>query len=167
MPASSSSISRCWKQIINSALLTPRRCDRRSLTTASIPAGLIFMQTIQLTQGFVDLVDDADYERVSAQKWYANVQPRGVYAARTDNRRTVYLHRFICGVSDPKVKVDHRNRNGLDNQRENLRDCSNGQNTMNQKKRRDGVSSKYKGVCWHKRDRKFQADIKLNGRSKF
>ena len=125
------------------------------------------MRTIELTQGYVASVDDADFDRVSAHRWCANKNRHTVYAYRKDGRRTVYMHRFICGVTDPEVKVDHRNRNGLDNQRRNLRDCSNGQNSMNQRKRRDGVSSKFKGVCWHKRDRKFQADIRLNGRSKF
>jgi hypothetical protein len=29
------------------------------------------------------------------------------------------------------------------------------------------VSSRYKGVCWHKYDKKFYAAIKLDGKSKF
>lgn len=132
------------------------------------------MQTIQLTQGFVALVDDADYERVSAYKWRALVDKRRgkVYAARKTRgphqiRRSVYLHRELLGITDPSIKVDHRNGNGLDNQRENLRACSTSQNNMNSRKRRDGLSSRYKGVCWHKRYGKFQAEIKLDGRSKY
>ena len=125
------------------------------------------MKTIQLTQGFVALIDDADYERVSAHKWCANRNRHTVYAYRKDNRRTVYLHRFICGVTDRKVKVDHEDHNGLNCQRYNLRACSNGQNSMNQKKRSDGLSSKFKGVCRRKQYGKFQADIRLNGKSKF
>ena len=125
------------------------------------------MQTIQLTQGFVALVDDTDYERVSAFRWSANKNRNTVYAYRKDFGRTVYLHRFICGVTDRKVKVDHRDRDGLNCQRRNLRVCSTGQNAMNSGKRSDGVSSQYKGVCWHERYGKFQAEIKLNGRSKY
>lgn len=125
------------------------------------------MKTIQLTQGFVALVDDADFERVSAHKWCANRNRHTVYAYRKDSRRTVYMHRFVCGVIDPKVKVDHEDHNGLNCQRYNLRVATNAQNNMNQKKRSDGLSSKFKGVCWHKRYGKFQADIRLNGKSKF
>jgi hypothetical protein len=132
------------------------------------------MKTIQLTKGFIALVDDADYERVSAHKWRALVDRRRgkVYAVRKTrgphhSRRSVYLHREILNVTDPNVKVDHRNGDGLDNRRENLRACSTAQNNMNSGKRRDAQSSRYKGVCWHKRYGKFQAEIKLNGRSKY
>lgn len=50
-------------------------------------------------------------------------------------------------------------------QRWNLRTCSNQKNQCNRRKHRG--SSQFKGVCWHKRDGKFQAEIKLDGRSKF
>jgi hypothetical protein len=132
------------------------------------------MKTIELTQGYIALVDDADFDRVSAQKWCANVDRRRgkVYAYRKthgphDKRKSIYLHRVLLGVSDPKVRVDHDDGNGLNNQRYNLRPCTNGQNNMNQQKRSDGVSSRYKGVCWHKRDKKIYAAIKLDGKSKF
>jgi hypothetical protein len=129
------------------------------------------MKEIVLTQGFVTQVDDADYEHFSQFKWRALVDKRRgkVYATRRthgshDSRIHVYLHREILGVTDPKVKVDHRNRDGLDNQRLNLRACTTSQNNMNQRKRRDARSSKYKGVGWHKRDRRFVVEIKLNGK---
>ena len=125
------------------------------------------MKTIQLTQGFVALVDDADFERVSTHRWCANRNRHTVYAYRQENKRTVYMHRFICGVTDRKVKVDHEDHNGLNCQRYNLRVATTSQNNMNQCKRSDGLSSRFKGVCWHKRYGKFQADIRLNGKSKF
>ena len=132
------------------------------------------MQTIQLTQGFVALIDDADYKAVSQYKWRALVDKRRdkVYAVRKthgshSNRKSLYLHRELLGLSDPTVKADHRNGDGLDNQRLNLRPCTTSQNNCNTKKRKDGASSKFKGGCWHKRDGKFQAEIKLNGKSKF
>jgi hypothetical protein len=132
------------------------------------------VRIVELTQGYVALVDDADFARVSAHKWCANVdRKRGkVYAYRKtrgphNKRKSIYLHRDLLGVSDPKVKVDHDDGNGLNNQRGNIRVCSKGQNNMNQKKRSDGVSSRYKGVCWHKRDKKFYAAIKIDGKSKF
>ena len=103
------------------------------------------MKTIELTQGYIALVDDADFDRVSAHKWYANVDRRRgkVYAYRKthgphDKRKSIYLHRVLLGVSDPKVRVDHDDGNGLNNQRYNLRPCTNGQNNMNQQKRSDG-----------------------------
>lgn len=131
------------------------------------------MKTIPLTQGYVALVDDADYESVSGFKWRALVDKRRgkVYAVRKtkgshNTRKSVYLHRELLGLTDPRIKVDHSNGNSLDNQRENLCACTTSQNNMNANKRSDGVSSRYKGVSWHRRDKKFYAAIKLNGKAK-
>jgi hypothetical protein len=130
------------------------------------------MRTISLTQGYVALVDDADYQRVTAFKWRALVDRRRnkVYAVRKthgphSSRKSLYMHREILGVTDPTVKVDHRNGDSLDNHRANLRKCVNGENNANSVKRRDGLSSTYKGVCWHKRDGEFQASIRVHGRT--
>ncbi len=130
------------------------------------------MKTLQLNQGFVALVDDADYERVSAFKWNVLVVRGKVYVRRHEhgphhNRKVLYLHREILGVTDPRVKVDHRYGDGLDNRRENIRVCSSSQNQMNQKKRSDGLSSQFKGVTARsgKRGVRFQATIKIKGRT--
>jgi hypothetical protein len=117
------------------------------------------------------LVDDEDYDHVSQFKWCAHFDKRTVYAYRKTHgshstRKTIYLHRAILGVTDPKIKVDHHNGYGLDNQRGNLRICTPSQNGMNRRKR-NGVSSPYKGVCLHKRDGMFQAGIRINGEKKF
>jgi hypothetical protein len=133
-------------------------------SAARIPRPADLMKTVQLTKGFVTLVSDEDYERVSAHKWHAFVdRKRGkVYARRTTHRphhtrKSEMMHRAILAVTDPKVKVDHQNGNGLDSQRENIRACTTSQNNMNQQKRKGDLSSRYKGVCWNKRFGKFQA----------
>jgi hypothetical protein len=92
------------------------------------------MKTIPLTQDYVALVDDADYESVSAFKWRALVDKRSgkVYAVRKargshNTRKSLYLHRELLGVTDPSIEVDHSNGNSLDNQRENLCACTTSQ----------------------------------------
>lgn len=55
------------------------------------------------------------------------------------------MHREILGIMDSKIKVDHKDRNGLNNQRSNLRIATYSQNASNCKGRA-GSSSKYKGV---------------------
>lgn len=110
---------------------------------------LYFMKEIPLTKGKVAIVDDEDFDRVSAFKWQAcESEKGGWYACRTayntiTNRPMVYLHRFILG--SPKSHVDHRNRNGLDNRRKNLRIASRSQNQANVTLRRDNTLG-YKGV---------------------
>jgi len=99
------------------------------------------MQLIQLTQGYFAQVDDCDYAAVSAFKWIAHIRrfPNGdvknVYASRrvkTDgNWTTQMLHRFILGITNPKIQVDHENHNGLNCQRYNLRVATTRQNQGN------------------------------------
>jgi hypothetical protein len=132
------------------------------------------VKTVPLTQGYVALVDDDDFEWVSQFKWRALVDRRRnkVYAVRKthgphSSRKSLYMHREILGVTDPQVKVDHRNGDSLDNRRSNLRKCVNGENNANSVKRPDGRSSKYKGVCWHKRYGMFQASIRVHGKTKY
>lgn len=130
------------------------------------------MKWIPLTKGYAALVDDADYERVTAAgPWYANVRPNIVYAMckvrKPDGRRTMgYLHRFIVGITDPKVRVDHRNRYGLDCRRHNLRiGVTPSQNAANSNSSKRGTS-RFKGVQWDKRHRKWVAKIRVNYRVK-
>ncbi len=58
--------------------------------------------------------------------------------------------------------VDHKNHNGLDNRRANLKIATKSQNCCNRKKRPG--SSKYKGVWWHKPAGKWEAAIRYDGR---
>lgn len=72
------------------------------------------------------------------------------------------MHREIMDV--PKHLVcDHINHNGLDNRKNNLRTCTRQQNTHNQKPRKKGTS-KYKGVDWNKRQKKWRARIYYRGK---
>ena len=103
------------------------------------------MKTIPLTQGKVALVDDSDYEfLVNYGSWCADLTvSSGIYYATC--RRDYFnikMHRLLL----PNAKmVDHKDGNGLNNQRNNLRSCTRSQNLANSKLRSDGASG-YKGV---------------------
>jgi hypothetical protein len=118
------------------------------------------MKQIELSQGKVALIDDEDFERVSKFKWsalkdcgtwYAVGYTRGSHATR----KAMKLHRFILNAP-PGVMVDHRNRDGLDNRRENIRFATCSQNTANSL---GWSASGYKGVSWHKRHKKWIAHV--------
>jgi hypothetical protein len=115
---------------------------------------------IELTKGYKALIDEDDYERVSQFKWRATVRNTVVYAGRgwrEDGRqRHEYLHRFIV-VAKPGDEVDHRDGNGLNCTKLNLRSVTHAQNAMNR-----GRFSK--GISFHKRMKKWQAYITLDGR---
>jgi len=131
------------------------------------------VKRIKLTQGQFALVDDEDFERLNAYKWYAmwNQSAKSYYAARMsprkkgEKRHMISMHRYIM-VAKPGEKVDHRNRNTLDNQKSNLRICTQGQNNTNVGVRTDNKSG-FKGVSWHGASKRWQADICVNGNGKY
>jgi len=119
------------------------------------------MKTIPLTQGKVALVDDVDFERANKLCWHAhyNHQSKIWYAQSIHKNKVLHLHRFILNAPE-NLLVDHRNGDGLDDQRCNLRTCTKSQNCCNSKSRKG--TSKYKGVSFHKRAGKWQVDICKN-----
>jgi len=125
------------------------------------------MKEIQLTQGQVALVDDEDYEWLNSFKWYAHKIGNTFYAARhirvNGKQKHQHMHQLIMGDNPLKLMIDHRDGNGLNNQRSNLRFCTHQENQMNQRPRKNS-SSVYKGVCWFKRDHKWMAQIRIYGK---
>lgn len=65
------------------------------------------------------------------------------------------------------METDHKDWDGCNNQRHNMRNCTHAQNMQNQKKRRGIYSSKFIGVTWHKQKGKWQASIRIEGKLKF
>lgn len=124
------------------------------------------MKKIRLTQKKYALVNEIDYQELNKYKWCAARDYNTFYAVRTaiiDNKRTtIRMHREILKVHSNQY-IDHKNGNGLDNRRENLRLASCSQNGANQKKHDRGIS-KFKGVCWHKLARKWVAQIRAHGK---
>ena len=98
------------------------------------------MKGIKLTQNKIALVDDEDYKLVSERKWFFE---HG-YARSDYKRKRLYMHRFILGIEGKEV-IDHKNGDGLDNRRDNLRVCTRSQNRRNSKPNKN-TSSVYKGV---------------------
>ena len=125
------------------------------------------MKLIKLTQGKYALVDDADYDRVNALRWHVKKGKCDILYARTNNttsyRRRMYMHGFILNLNvNDKRCIDHRNSNGLDNQRSNLRFATNQENSRHSRKHRDAVTSIYKGVYWEDDRNIWRAYIYLN-----
>lgn len=116
---------------------------------------------IELSKGLQAIVDDDDYEVISAHKWYAHSDTRGkTYAATRIMGDLVYMHRLILDSEDDK-KIDHINGNGLDNRKENLRATSALENSRNKSKQKN-TSSKYKGVT--KVSNGWKAHISINNK---
>lgn len=122
------------------------------------------MIEIPLTHGKVAVIDDVDAE-LSTAGWFAMKPTVGKhrrkswYAVRTVPGGTTYLHREILGITDPTTQVDHRDGDGLNCQRNNLRVATPSQNGMN---RGPSICNTcgYKGVSWHKKSQKWRATLR-------
>ncbi len=119
------------------------------------------VKQIPLSDGYYAYVDAADYEWLSRWNWYLH----GDYVVRHEKGKRIYLHRAIMQPSEGMV-VDHKNRNKLDNTRENLLVCTQMENSQNRSKR-NGSSSRFLGVNYHKRSRKWTARITFEGERLF
>lgn len=120
------------------------------------------MKEIQLyrNKGTV-IVDDEDYGYLSQYRWHLD---HG-YASMTIKKPkpgVIYMHRLI-NETPTGLSTDHINGNKLDNRRKNLRICTQAQNNANARMRRDNTSG-VRGVVWHKRLEKWQAQITVNGK---
>ena len=129
------------------------------------------MKQIPLTQGRSAIVDDADYEALTAHSWCLSNCSGICYAVRGykagGKHHTVLMHREIMDAPEGML-VDHINGGGLDNRRCNLRLATDSQNHFNQRKQKKATSSRHKGGYWHKRDHVWMARIQaLNLTHKF
>ena len=124
------------------------------------------IMAIPLSQGLFALVDGEDYEELSKHKWCANKIGKTFYAVRAagkyPNQRIIYMHRQILNAQTGD-ETDHHGSYGLDNRKQNIRLCTHAQNLHNQRPQKN-KTSKFKGVSWHKKAKKWKAQIKKGGR---
>lgn len=90
---------------------------------------------IPLSRGLVAIVDAIDAPSLLAMgNWHAISSGHTFYAVthrpRSQGRGTLGMHRVILGVGEG-VEVDHRDGQGLNNTRLNLRACSHAENARN------------------------------------
>lgn len=118
------------------------------------------MKTIELTQGKVALVDDEDFDYLNQWNWCATSRKnrRRWYACRRDGSQMLFMHVVISGIKG----ADHKDNDGLNNQRNNLRPANASQNGGNRGKGVGKKTSKFKGVCWDKSKNKWMASIHFN-----
>jgi hypothetical protein len=123
------------------------------------------IKLIPLTQGYVARVSAIDYDDISKWTWVPFKSTRGrkiVYAqrwGRGKGRKRIFMHKQIF----PQWKeIDHEDGDGLNNVRENLRDCLHSENSANRGENSNNTSG-YKGVFFHSRDNYWFSGIGING----
>ena len=114
------------------------------------------MREIKLSGGHSCLVDDDDHEFLSQFNWWCSDNGSGYkYAMRNhpvDGKPNIRMHRMLTAAM-PGDEVDHKDGNGLNNQRSNLRLCTRSQNVVNCEARSNKRYSNYKGVSavWNRK----------------
>lgn len=121
-------------------------------------------------RGYYTKVDDEDYEWLNKYKWHIKDSHCDVVYARKLNKvgdphsgTYASMHRMIMGITDPKIFVDHKDGNGLNNQRNNLRLATAAQNNLN-KKSKKGSTSQYIGVYFHTQSSMWRAVCRKYGK---
>lgn len=121
------------------------------------------MKLIPLTHQKFAMVDDIDFEELSKYRWAAHRHKNGVwYAERTVSGKVILMHRYILNPPDGML-VDHKDRDGLNNQRTNIRLATRGQNNANRRAAITSQTSKFLGVAFEKDRQKWTARIRKNG----
>lgn len=111
------------------------------------------IRLVPVSGGLIATVDASDYDSVMRYRWSARKSKRGdivlFYAVASMNwdgkYRQVAMHRFILGLVNPSILVDHKEPlETLNNRRSNLRIADHSSNQAN--KRFYGNGSGFKGV---------------------
>jgi hypothetical protein len=119
-----------------------------------------------LTKGQFTLVDEEDFLFLNQWDWfYFEISKTVGYAARSEKRKTKFLHielmkkwnKYIEGL-----EVDHKDRNELNNTKDNLRMATRQQNLRNKGLQSTNTSG-YTGVRYSRQENKYRAYIYING----
>lgn len=119
-----------------------------------------------LTQNYYAVIDESDYDDLIHFKWSLFETPWGNYAKRfwqeNDRLKFEYMHRRLLPGSE---RVDHRNGDGLDNRRANLRPATNSQNGYNRKGLNSNNTSGLIGVSWSRQHNRWSSYIYIPSES--
>lgn len=127
------------------------------------------MKRLSLTRGLFATVDDCDFDRVSQFKWQAHKKKsgwlvkRGVYDPAKKNNHAQPLSVFVLEAPVGTI-IDHENGNPFDNSRGNLRVCTRLENNRAFRRKSEGKSSRFRGVCWLKNNACWCARIHVLGK---
>jgi hypothetical protein len=132
-----------------------RSCGCLSIADRTVPPGEppLGCRFIPLTRGKLAIVDEADYAELMMFRWHTRVARTAhhtqYYAMRCVHRRGqtyhIGMHQHLLPVPAGK-EVDHKDRDGLNNRRGNLRPCSRQENSFNTRRYSPTKTSVLHGV---------------------
>lgn len=126
---------------------------------------------LPLSKGYMAVIDAVDAE-VAMHKWSSHITPEGVYAERSyqgltkrckERLHSVIMARVLGRPLERGEEVDHKDRDGLNNRRENLRLATSSQNKYNRKMQSNNQAG-HKGIYYDKSRNKWIAKIGYQNR---
>jgi len=120
--------------------------------------------------GLECIVDDEDYDELIKYNWHPKIYLKDnvCYAAMWNHGHPITIHIFIMKYHEHNINnqdIDHKDHNGLNNQKENLRICTKSQNHYNTNKHRGNKTSEYKGVSFDKHRNKWFVQLKFDNKN--
>jgi len=109
-------------------------------------------------RGGIALVSNEDFEELSKHKWYVH---KTGYIHGTVNGKKLKMHNCIMTPKKSMI-VDHINGKRHDNRRSNLRYLPESKNGQNLHLKKENKSSKYRGVSYDKKAKKYIAQIRID-----
>ncbi len=120
------------------------------------------MKLITSSKGNVFSVSDEDYEYLIKFKWSELEE----YAYCKEGTKSLLMHRIVAERMGLNGRIDHKDRDRTNNQRENLRIATGSQNGANKTMQSNNASG-YRGVAWRHDKNKWEVRISVRGNSKF
>lgn len=139
---------------------TPYRTTRKPVTFGVVDGEPVAF--IDLLHNTYAIVDVECLPLVSQHRWYYNGGYVVAFKTSKGIRRIIRMHHLVRPPREGR-QIDHKNRNPLDNRQANLRDATQSQNMFNTGVMRHNKSG-LRGVCWHKLNKKWMAQTRLNGK---
>lgn len=107
-------------------------------------------------------VDEEDFEFIKTKHWVFT-DPYWITSERHGNKwKNKFMHTYLLKVRSGNV-IDHKDRNGSNNRKSNLREATVSQNAINSKTRKN--SSGFTGVWFHKESQFWCASVVINQKS--
>ncbi len=130
------------------------------------------MKLIPLTKRGVNkgkyfaMVSIFDYDYLRKWNWHRSAcgyaeRKASVVERANGSPSHIKTHRQLLGLTDPNIFGDHKDGDGLNNRRKNIRISDHSQNCSNKKSEKNS-SSKYLGVSWHKQRQKWHVNLTHN-----
>lgn len=119
---------------------------------------------VPLTKGYRAIIDKADSDLISKYKWRVSISHAknnrpwicAITCMRINGiKKNISMHKLLMGSTG----IDHIDRNPLNNSRSNLRKANRSQQGANRDTSSMEKSSKYRGVHYCRRERKWISQI--------